>query len=327
MTVVDLHPEDLLDRDASGELTALERARLEQHVARCASCRVERQLRADFRDEDGPGDVDVQRLLAGVLAPGAELTAPDAPRPAVAKRGVSRLRLRPLLLAAALLLVTGVAGATGWTGLRRLVVGSPSSIVGVRVDGADETAARPAGPKAQRPSPASVAPPASAPLESEPRPSAAIPVVTAAVPRATLPADRRPELVPAVPAAPKSDAVLLFDRANAAQRRGDRDRAAELYRALIEEYPASPEAHQSQAALGRVLLANGDVLAALRSFDGYLRVGGPLEEDVLADRATALGKLGRTSDEISAWSSLLRSFPTSVHAAHARARIEELGER
>lgn len=82
MKVVDLHPEDLIDKDARGEITADERTRLEAHLERCAACRIERELRADFGadlDDDVEGD-DRLSLLLGSLPP------PPQQRPTEAKR-------------------------------------------------------------------------------------------------------------------------------------------------------------------------------------------------------------------------------------------------
>lgn len=51
MRVVDLHPEDLLDREMQGDLTDVEHERLTSHLARCETCRFERLARQDFESE------------------------------------------------------------------------------------------------------------------------------------------------------------------------------------------------------------------------------------------------------------------------------------
>jgi len=113
VTVIEFHPEELLEREGSGTLSAAEQWRLAEHLARCASCRIEHQLRADFERELGlqtaPGTLHA--LVSGALRaahaperlPEVEATAPVR---------VRRLR-RPLAtaLAAALALGTGLAAA------------------------------------------------------------------------------------------------------------------------------------------------------------------------------------------------------------------------
>jgi outer membrane protein assembly factor BamD (BamD/ComL family) len=121
------------------------------------------------------------------------------------------------------------------------------------------------------------------------------------------------------------DAASLFDRANRARRSGDRTRASDLYTELIDRFPTSPEGHESEAVLGHLLLHGGDARAALAHLDAYLRMGGPLTEDVTLDRALVLGRLGRASDEADAWRGLLRDYPSSVHAERAKKRLQELG--
>ena len=46
MTRFDLHPEELLERASRGALSAADRGRLDQHLAECSVCRVERALAA-----------------------------------------------------------------------------------------------------------------------------------------------------------------------------------------------------------------------------------------------------------------------------------------
>lgn len=147
MTVVDLHPEDLLDKDARGELTSDERVRLDTHLARCAACRAETMLRADFAAElDGEDPAsEIMSLVQGALAAprpvatkSATTSAATAPAPTAAApaRGskaaapeawpaeleaVAGLRRRPrrtaaILLVAAAVLAAGAAGATGGAG-------------------------------------------------------------------------------------------------------------------------------------------------------------------------------------------------------------------
>jgi TolA-binding protein len=338
---VDLHPEDLLEREACGELTPAEADRLRAHLEVCEVCRFERLARRDVRAEvDEAEEVDVQRLLSTVLTP-EMLRRPAVPSAPPPRRRVVQPRV--LLLAAAMLTIASVAGAAGWTELREKVSGRHPAIE-TQIEAPARTstvAARPPAAKvAAAPGPvasvdpgeetpavtALVEPPvpellAAAPLSPEPRTTtthvAALPaqeLVTANVVRAT-----------AAPAAePPVGAAGLFDRANEARHAGDRTAAIQGYRALLAQYPASAEAHQALAALGKMLLDGGDSGAAVRCFDDYLRTGGPLRQDVMADRALALQRLGRPGDEAAAWSALLASYPASVHAERARRRLAEL---
>ena len=78
-----LHPEDLIDKEARGDITEDELVRLEAHVAICSACRAERMMRADFEDEGGDR-ISFTNLVEGALgalaAPPAEGT--KAPEPA-----------------------------------------------------------------------------------------------------------------------------------------------------------------------------------------------------------------------------------------------------
>ena len=340
MTAMDLHPEDLLERDARGSLTPAERQRLELHLQQCAVCRIERLARADFRHEsDGIApEVEARRLIASLLAPRA---------PQEARRSAKRSRMRhfgPALVAATLVSAAGWAAAARWTGLRALVPWvepPPPALAPPRAPVAHHAPPQP---------PEEVPPPAAdtseekaaAPLSAPPAPSVPPRSVSrvqrvrapSLVARPEPPVLTAPSLGPApssapVPAPPPAepDAPALFARANEARRAGDHALAARLYRGLIGRYPGSAEAHESLAVLGRVLLDDGDAQGALRSFDDYLLGPGVLREEVLLGRALALERLGRPDDEAVAWSALVAAAPGSVHAERARRRLLALGKQ
>jgi TolA-binding protein len=311
----ELHPEDLLDRDARGELGDAERQLLEAHLSRCAACRIDRRARVDFRAEvdppEGVGDpADVQPLLAKVLA-----MRPASVEPPGVRRASRGRRLLPLLVAAALVSAAAWAATAVRTGLN---ASSPASA---------PTAVR-AAPQA-----VPVTPPGPASTEPAPTVNAAVAEVAgtsapvADMPRASgtaIGAAQRASFVTHAPLE-QASAGASFDRANAARRSGDHARASELYRTLVARYPHTAEARASLVALGRMLLDDGDAAGALGSFDQYLASGGALAEDAMLGRALALRHLGRAGDEAGAWSTLVREYPRSVHAERARQRLLELG--
>jgi TolA-binding protein len=299
-TTSELHPEDLLERDARGELSPVERERLDAHLVRCTACRLERVVRVDFLRETEEvaiqAPADVQRLLAGVL------DAPGRARP-------RRQRFVGLLLTGILVMAAGVAAAARWSG---------SKNAGVTVD---------ASPAPSSPTP-TTGPSRAMRGETTPgmtRDLPEEPVVAESHPRA--PPVARPVSVTLATAAPEAESPgLAFQEASDARRAGQHTRAAEAYRALIARYPASAEAPASLVALGRMLLDDGDAAGALGCFDDYLRRGGALGEDVMLGRALALQHLGRSDDESRAWSALLASYPGSVHGPRARRRLLDLGK-
>jgi hypothetical protein len=355
MKVVDLHPEDLIDKLATGEMSGAERDLLNRHLRICAVCRIECAARADFDEE-----------IAATHLRGPFLSSPDAAlglglseAPSEARRstrpGVRGRARRLALLAAAAVMIAGVAGASMWSRLRLFapeaapappIAPPPAHVVatvpaGVRaltepsvqkvelLDATPATALPPLVPVSPRhPAPEgrtgrfvakrSPTPAAANDVHASASPFAADPPVTAestASPGST-------------PAATLPTAASLFASANAARRRGEGAKATQLYRELQQSYPASDEARTSRATLARLLLDRGEPGAALTGFDQYLSRGGAvLEEEALVGRALALQNLGRRDEEIGAWNEVLRSYPRSVYADHARARLAALTRR
>jgi TolA-binding protein len=312
VTVVDLHPEDLLEKDAQGSLDASERARLEAHLAHCSACRMERLLRADFA-----GELEAEVPLERSVGLGIEqIPVAAPPRESITMlRGPRRRRHRAVwLLAAAALLVGGVAAAAmslgegQWPALRGAAT-APAEVAPPAV--ATAKIHRSAVPVADVPQ--------AAPIEAIAEPVVA---VTAPV------AQHRPQHAAAVAPAAVVGPAELFDTAAEARRRSDYGRALDLDRELEQRYPTSTEAQASRAIVGRLLLDRGDPAGALAKFDSYLAAGsGGLGEEALVGRAAALDRLGKTDEATRAWGALVAAFPDSPYAARARARLESSSGR
>jgi hypothetical protein len=331
VTVVDLHPEDLIEKEANGELDAAERARLETHLERCLACRFERQVRADFVEELSPYQpatfVGLNTEPLAVESPSRDSSVwfrepEDVPPASTRRRPPRRRRLRARaswLLAAAALLVGGAAAAMGLgDGQWPRLVGVPSAPSPVRVDERPPPPRRTKLPRL----PAAVAelPSAAAVEAPEPLPS---PVELSAAP---------PSRPRRAPAAAEQPPVIgpgdLLDAETGARQRGEYGRALDVHRDLESRYPTSREAQVSRAIVGRLLLDRGDPAGALANFDSYLATGsGELGEEAMIGRATALDHLGRSEEGAQAWSALLTAFPQTPFASHARARSESLNGR
>jgi TolA-binding protein len=322
MKVVDLHPEDLLDKEIRGELSDVERERLDAHLARCVTCRFEREARADFA-EDLAEHVPSQRLVALLEsvseepaethdAPVAKGPTADAPgneeAPVLRRASVrpGRRRLHVTLLVAAALCLGGLAtaGVQAWVTAKSAP--NDTEAEHALALAASASNKRVASAPALRASAEVMMPdrlPEPAPIASEAPNTPPTPVV-----------------VPIV--APKVTAKALLDDASDARRHGEDSRALASLRRLQTEFPSSREAHAAEAIAGRLLLDRGDLEPALRSFDAYRAHGpGDLDEAAMVGRATALDRLGRTAEARDAWTALLDAFPTTPYAEHARVRI------
>jgi anti-sigma factor RsiW len=359
MKVVDLHPEDLLDKEARDEISDDERVRLDAHLARCSACRAERLLRADFA-ADFAGELDEDERPSGLhgLVQGALVArqpAPVAPEKLEAREEeqelvvVPGLRRRPrrtmaFLLVAAAVLAASAAGATGLTGRVWLRITARNGQEATHSTATSAPKAAPVatgrpgvarGPAGVGEAPAiddvstdSVIVP-SAPVDPAPTLPPATPAVLAPSPALALAPAVAPALAPA-PAAANAPmtAAALFEAANTARRTGDTNGALARYDALDTQFPGSREARVAKATAGRLLLDRGDAAGALSRFDAYLASGSTeLREEAMAGRATSLERLGRSDEESRAWAALLASYPGTPYAAHAKARVSRGLER
>lgn len=356
MESLDLHPEELFDKAARGLASADELARIDAHLASCAACRFERQVRADFDAVTaGTDDLDdlVARAMSGATkeaAPAAEASSKVVP--------IRRRRWAPLMAAAIALMGFGSLAAIGqFTGVLPHLIEQLTS--------SDRTPAPPPpaptpGPQKSKPEvapppaveapsvsdlldvpeasatpePQPVLPPEPVAIAQTPSPSRKRPAVPApapvVAPVAPAPvADSTPE-IPAVkptppPAVPEPDALSVFSRAQRERVQGDTAAAIRDFRQVVARWPSTHEAALANAELGRLLLDRGEAASALEAFDTYLATrDSVLREDVLGARALALRALGRVEAERAAWEEVLREYPAGVYAPRARARLESL---
>lgn len=314
MTVVEWHPDELIDRRRAGTLSQQEQSKLDAHLAVCSACRFEVLVEQDFDGElaafeaeidmgvDASGEADgvsarhdVARLVRVATGLAAAPVANAPPR-----QTSSRARRGPwVAIAAAAVLLTGSAAAL----YRARADQAPATLVPV-LDHAVESAVDHAHTQA-------------APRGSD----------DAARTGSDAPQDDAPASSAPVGAASSdaNGAAALFARANEARRNGDDRRALALYRELEARHPGSPEAKLAHAIAGRLLLDKGDARGALDEYDRYLARGdATLGEEALVGRANALEKLGDRNKERAAWRALLAKYPTSIHAARAKARLAAL---
>ncbi|HYP86898.1 MAG TPA: tetratricopeptide repeat protein [Polyangiaceae bacterium] len=117
MKVVDIHPEELIDKLHDGSLTAAERERLDIHLGQCSACRFEIAARSDFA-EDAPLVEERPQLTFPGSSPRERAMPQEMPAPRVTPslRARSRRRWPLAMLAAALVLSAGGAMAAVITG-------------------------------------------------------------------------------------------------------------------------------------------------------------------------------------------------------------------
>ncbi len=322
MSIIELHPEELLERADGDSLSPADRARLEAHLQDCPACRLLQQTRKDFaaeRDAHEAASWRAPRLAPAVLE---ALTQPGTGDPAAEHAPARRATAggwaqwpgsrvgRVTLLTAAVALIGSAAAASGWIAGTWTTAGAEDQAI----PALGSVAAEASEPDLVLPAPRPAGRPEVAEAPTEPEPATELAGVG------------RVEAAPLPPAGVPGPAARLFDGAAAARTAGDYDRALQLYRDLQDRFPKSDEARASRAIVGRLLLDTGEAEAALADYDEYLADGGaPLTEEAMVGRAQAYRRLGRQAAERDAWAALLLEFPGSHHANHARARLQSLG--
>ena len=309
MSVVDIHPEELLDKRAQGVLSPSEEERLDAHLARCEVCRFELALREDLSE-----DVAARELAA---PPQLLSQVPVATRATPSR--VRRWSVASVAAAAVFVLAAGALASIAvprlWSPPKHVDAPTPAGTATALLAKASKSprsTAHSVTPRSDEPAPLAV--PNEAPHTEAPHPEA--PRVGA--PQRTVSSRRAPSAPLPAASSETDSASALFGAANRARRSGNVGLAKSLYAELQSRYPRSSEASTSRVTLGTLLL-NGDPVAALANFDAYLASGArSLAAEALVGRARAYRALGRRTESLRAWQEVEARFPTSVYAAEAR---------
>ncbi len=239
MNVADDCRSELLVGGRRGRLSDAGRLALDAHLAACASCRMAREVSADFdarrrrRSPRRRPHSCARRSRAGPMETAGSRGACGA-APGERRRVCARSRLPRRWSSSAARRAPPSGGCAGRRGSAR-----PCAVRDARGRAGSSPAARGnrrrclSRARPRRPAP-------EAPLAARPRPV----LHAAAETRAGYPTTP----------APSASATSLLQQATEARQRDERARAAELYRRLQHEFPASAEAVLSAVPLGGLLL-------------------------------------------------------------------------
>ena len=167
MTRFDLHPEELLERAERGAISAADRVRLEQHLAECAVCRVERALATQAAVDVAP--LRDEKLLLARLKRDVATRLEAVPGP--------RTRRKRTLVVVALLAASVASVATAATVVvMRRAASSRETAIAAPVAGKVPQAVRVAAPvAAPTPTPAAEEPSPAEPTAVDATPSSVEP--------------------------------------------------------------------------------------------------------------------------------------------------------
>ncbi len=307
---------DLVARERRGELSDADRIALEAHLAACASCRMSRDIQADFA-ADSSVQLDDAERIARMSSAARRWSQRRARPPARWPRRPSRLKARTLMLSMSALLIAGTtASATMWWWRVTPHLSEPRPETRATV-----TTPRPrALPRARVRAPEPVA------RRTDRRRGTGATRARTVAARGGLPPAAPPHAGPSRCARrPRRRRRCCASRARRAGAATSR-RASTLYRRLQREYGDTREAALSSVPWGGLLLRQGQAERALEQFDRYLKTEprGNLLPEALYGRGRALAALGRAADEKQTWRRLLSETPGSAYESHARRRLDEL---
>lgn len=308
MRLVDIHPEELLDKEASGVITDSELVTLDEHCVVCGACAFERRTRAAamrFESELSPRDAKMDALIAEIAA-----------QPVVRRAASPLFRWANVAAVGLALAFSTAAYAAVKRGLERgWFRADDSHLTDTRgADPSHHRRTKPvAGPEVVSEAPAvpdagAVAVADAGPTQSPPAPGPKVRHTPPDPPAALSPSER----------------LVAAGKARASGKFAD---ARDLYLGLVAKFPQSPEALVARVAVGNLLLHQlAKPRDAEKHFSAYLRAapGGALAEEARVGLAQSYAMLGRATDEKKAWEQLLLHHPASVHAARASARIKVL---
>jgi hypothetical protein len=308
--MTDTNGSDLVCKAHNGSLSSQEQRQLDRLLQSSPEVRLMNQIVGQLDRESvvQPGDEGVVRAIAERAAsrrrsPGA-LGSQRAPR-----------RWRPLLAAALVFGLTGVAAAAFW-GKRR------GSLDATSAHASSQRALATASERSVAPNP-NVAP-GSATLDA-PRVAGTDGRVAGTDGRAAnMDAPRSGRLdAPRVAGTDASPAVgELFAEANRCRRQGESERARAIYRRIIDVSSKSREAMLSRLALAKMEEVTRPQVA-LQLYQALAKQVSEVRPEALWGTAEVARRLGQSRAERTALETLLHDFPNTAYARAAQQRLQD----